>query len=321
MTRRRPALLKTVMLGLAVLLLALTGCATHHNAPAATAVPDERPFRVEGNLRYSPPDWPEALHADLYLPKLPKLPSGDAVRPVVLMVHGGGWQRRSRADMAWIAEDVASHGFAVLNIDYRFAPAYTFPAQLHDLQLARQWLNRNADRYQLDNTRVSGFGFSSGAHLIALLGLVASSGSDLNQPYGGPETRLDAVVAGGLPSDLMAFGSGKLIRQFLGGEQSEIPETYRKASPISHVTANAPPFFLFHGAMDTLVPFTQAERFRAALQEHRVYSELYEMHLRGHVTSFLTAGDAVDRAVAFLARQQEGTPTRSARTAAGSDPG
>jgi acetyl esterase/lipase len=284
-------------------LLVLAGCATHHNGPASAGVPDEVAFRVEKDLRFSPGDWPEALFADLYLP------TGQVSQrryPVVLMVHGGGWQRRSREDMAWIAEEVASHGFAVMNIDYRFAPEYTFPAQLHDLQLARQWLNRHADEYHLNATRVSGFGFSSGAHLIALLALVASSDSDLNQPYGGPETRLNAVVTGGLPSDLMAFGSGKLIRQFLGGEQHEMPETYRKASPISHVTANAPPFFLFHGAMDMLVPFSQAERFRAALEDQKIYSELYEMHLRGHVTSFLTAGDAVDEAIGFLARQREG---------------
>lgn len=282
-------------------LLVLAGCATHHNEVVSTSIPDEVPFRVEKDLRFSPSNWPEALFADLYLP------TGQASNtrhPVVLMVHGGGWQRRSREDMAWIAEDVASHGFAVLNIDYRFAPEHTFPAQLHDLQLARQWLNRNADEYHLDATRMSGFGFSSGAHLIALLALVASSDSDLNQPHGGPETRLNAVVTGGLPSDLMAFGSGKLIRQFLGGEQQDMPETYRRASPISHVTANAPPFFLFHGALDMLVPFSQAERFREALEDQQIYSELYEMHLRGHVTSFLTAGDAVDQAIAFLVRQQ-----------------
>ncbi|WP_375183305.1 alpha/beta hydrolase fold domain-containing protein [Marinobacter sp.] len=320
MIRFPPPAGKAVSLGLLVIVLATTGCATHHNGPSATVVPAERPFRVEPGLRYSPPDWPEALYADLYLPEGL---ADDSARPVVLMVHGGGWRRRSREDMTWIAEDVASHGFAVLNIDYRFAPTHTFPAQLHDLQIARQWLNRNADQYQLDHAQVSGFGFSSGAHLVALLGVVASSDSELNQPYGGPGTTLDAVVAGGLPSDLPAFGSGKLIRQFLGGEQRDMPETYRKASPITHVTDQSPPFFLFHGAMDALVPFSQAQRFHAELQRHGVYSELYEMHLRGHITSFLTAGNAVDEAIGFLSRQQQRerrVVSRSAQTAAGSTP-
>lgn len=303
MPGHRTGLKRGGIFGLIGGLFVLAGCATHHHGTASAGIPGEIPFRVEQDLRFSPSDWPEALFADLYLPERQ---ISQAPLPVVLMVHGGGWQRRSREDMDWIAEEVASHGFAVLNIDYRFAPEHTFPAQLHDLQLARQWLNRHAGEYHLDQNQVNGFGFSSGAHLIALMALVASSDSDLNQPHGGSETRLNAVVTGGLPSDLMAFGSGKLIRQFLGGEQKDMPETYRKASPISHVTTDAPPFFLFHGAMDMLVPFSQTERFREALEDHQVYSELYEMHLRGHVTSFLTAGDAVDEAIGFLARQQEG---------------
>jgi acetyl esterase/lipase len=276
----------------------LAGCASHHHAPVSVPPVLTTEYTVKRDLRFSPAYWPEALYADLYLPD-----TGDDSAPIVLMAHGGGWERRSRDDMTWIAETLASHGFAVMNVDYRFAPEHRFPAQLHDLQIARQWLNRSAADYGLDAGEVSGFGFSSGAHLMALLAVVASSDSDLNKPHGGPETRLNAVVAGGLPSDLTAFGAGKLLRQFLGGDPDEKPGLYRKASPVSHVTPDTPPFFLFHGTIDTLVPFSQAERMAAALARNGVHHELYEMHLRGHITSFLTAGNAVDEALAFLVRQ------------------
>lgn len=278
--------------------LALAGCASHHNAPAETPEFRETSHTVVTDVRFSPEDWPEALFADLYLPNGLSGPA-----PVVLMVHGGGWERRSRADMDWLAEAVASRGFAVMNIDYRFAPEYRFPAQLHDLQVARQWLNRHAEDHDLDSERVSGFGFSSGAHLVALLATVASSDSELNQPWGGPATGLDAVVAGGTPADLTAFGSGKLLRQFLGADPDEQPELYRQASPVTHVNEQTPPFFLFHGDLDMLVPFEQARRLEQALASAGVYHELYEMHLRGHVTSFLSAGSLVDEAMAFLMKQ------------------
>jgi hypothetical protein len=49
-------------------LLLLAGCATHHNAPATTAIPEETPFLIERDLRFSPDHWPEVLFADLYLP-------------------------------------------------------------------------------------------------------------------------------------------------------------------------------------------------------------------------------------------------------------
>jgi acetyl esterase/lipase len=284
----------------------LSGCASHQPAPQTPVSLPETEFSVHPSIRYSPETWPAPLYADLYLPE-----RSDPA-PVVLMVHGGGWERRSRSDMTWVAESLASQGFAVLNVDYRFAPEFRFPAQLHDLQIARHWLNRNAGRYGLDTSRVTGFGFSSGAHLVALLATVANTDSDLNRPHGGPDTALQAAVAGGLPADLPAFGSGRLLRQLLGAELEEQPDRYQRASPVTHVSASTPPFFLFHGTMDMLVPFSQAERFAEALDAQGVYHEIYRMRLRGHVTSFLTAGNAVDQAAQFLARQGAGPQSAQA---------
>ncbi|MCG7200384.1 alpha/beta hydrolase [Marinobacter pelagius] len=276
--------------------LLLPGCASHNNAHQEPVALPDTDFEVRTSVRFSPEDWPEALSADLYLPELP------GPTPAVLLVHGGGWERRSREDMTWIAEELAGHGFAVMNIDYRFAPDYLFPAQLHDLQVAMRWLRQQAVSYRIDPDAISAFGFSSGAHLVSLLAVTSDPGHPLSAPHDGPATRPIAVVAGGLPSDLRRFDSGRLIRQFLGGTEQEKPETYRLASPIAHVSAEAPPFFLFHGNLDMLVPAEQAEDFHKALLEYGVHSELYMMHLRGHITSFLTAGNAVEQAIDFLAR-------------------
>lgn len=286
-------------------LVSLPGCSRYYGAESLTGPePKNTDYDVVEDLVYTPKNWPQALTGDLYLPQQ----SGPS--PVVLMVHGGGWNGRSPADMVWIAEELAGHGFAVFNIAYRFAPEYTFPAQLYDLQVARQWLATNGSRYGLDTQRVSGFGFSSGAHLVALLAVIASSDSDLNQPYGGVNTQLQAVVAGGIPADLARFDSGKLLFQFLGADKQQIPETYRVASPITHITPQTPPFFLFHGGMDSLVPFSQAERFHQALLQKGVDSGLLKLNLRGHITSFVTAGNAVQQGLNFLARQQMPEPSR-----------
>ncbi|MCL1486370.1 MAG: prolyl oligopeptidase family serine peptidase [Marinobacter sp.] len=85
---------------------------------------------------------------------------------------------------------------------------------------------------------------------------------------------------------------------------SKYPETYRIASPITHITPQTPPFFLFHGGMDSLVPFSQAESFHQALLANGVSSGLLKLHLRGHITSFLTGGNAVEQGLRFLTRQQ-----------------
>ncbi len=280
-----------------VALLLLGGCASHLNPPDQTIHFEETDWHMQQQVRYSPEDWPQALFADIYLP--------DDVQsaPAVLLVHGGGWEGRSRDDMDSIAETLASRGFAVMNIDYRFAPVYRFPAQLHDLQQAMHWLHRQSTELNIDTRRIGAFGYSSGAHLVSLLALVASEGGPLDSPYGGPETRPVAVVAGGTPSDLRKFGDGKLVEQFLGGTIETHPEAYTAASPVTHITANAPPFFLYHGAWDSLVPTDHATDFQAALAAEGIPTEMEILRLRGHITTFLFSGGAIDDGIQFLGRQ------------------
>jgi acetyl esterase/lipase len=277
--------------------LLLTACATHINAPDEPHPLPETNWEVERGVIYTPKDWPEVLRADIYRPV------SEGPHPGVLVVHGGSWAGRSREDMDGFAERLAGHGFLVMNIDYRLAPEHRFPAQLHDLQQAMHWLHAEAEELNLDINRVGGFGYSAGAHLVSLLGLVASQpGSELDQAHGGPQTRLSAVVAGGLPSDLRKFGSGRILRDFLGGGLEEMPDRYEAASPVSHITPQAPPFFLFHGSWDALVPVHHSTDFQAALAARGVYAEMVLLEYRGHGLSFFINDAAMDAAVSFLGR-------------------
>ena len=275
--------------------LVLTGCARHYNDPGRDSVLPDNGFRELREQRFSPPNWPQALYADVYIPDGER-----AAWPGVLVVHGGGWEGRGRDDMTGISRRLADRGFVAVNIDYRFAPDFRFPAQVHDLQVALAWMRDEAERLRIDPDRIAGLGYSSGAHLVALAGLVAGTGSSLNEEYG-PEGRgFFGVVAGGIPSDFSLFNDGRLIRQLIGAPRAEAPEAYRAASPIEHAHADAPPFFLFHGALDQLVPFEHAEVLHEALLAHGVHAELYRMRLRGHLGAFVFRGGAVRQAASFL---------------------
>ncbi|MDW7745223.1 alpha/beta hydrolase [Halomonas sp.] len=299
------------------LTLLLTGCATHLDRNGeVTSLNDVEPadYTVEhlAPITYTPPDWPEALEARVLLPDTPE----DRLRPAALLVHGGGWQRRTSDDMDEIAERLAERGYVTVNVAYRFAPTYRFPAQLHDLQQAMAWIHERADAWRIDTHRIVGVGYSSGAHLVSLLGVLGSSGP-LAAPHGGDHARLAAVLGGGLPSDLFKFADGRLVVEFIGGTRAEKPDAYRLASPIYHVDADTPPHFLFHGRWDSLVPVNHATDFHAELLSQGVESELYLQHYRGHFTSFLTRDSAIEAGIAFIDRQlQEEEPsTTLTRTA------
>ncbi|MBZ2189725.1 alpha/beta hydrolase [Alcanivorax sp. JB21] len=257
--------------------------------------------QAQKGLVFSPPEWPQTLRADLHRPE------GDGPHAAVLLVHGGGWAGRSRDDMTGIAEQLAEAGYVALNIDYRFAPDYTFPAQLHDLQIAMAWLHDNAETLAIDTARIGALGYSSGAHLVSLLGLVAGQGDALDAPYGGAMTRPAAVVAGGTPTDLRKFRGGGLVPQFVGATQSEAPQAYVAVSPVSHVHADAPPFLLFHGSLDRTVPLDHATDFVDALAAAGGDVTFYQQPRRGHITSFLLRGGAMEEVLAFFA-QHLGVP-------------
>ena len=290
--------------GLGALALLLNGCsASQHISQGETAVEsnplhDPQPFERLAPVSYTPEAWPQALKASVYLPN----GSTDTRRPAALVVHGGGWRNRTPQDMQSIAEQLAGQGYVAVNIEYRFAPEYRFPTQLHDLQQAMAWIHAHADAWQVDTHRIVGVGFSSGAHLVSLLALAGVEGP-LSEPYGGEQSRLAAVLAGGLPSDLLKFDDGPLVVDFIGGTRAEETRAYRLASPSRHITPQAPPFFLFHGKWDKLVPVDHATDFYQALQDNNIESELYLQRWRGHITSFLLRGSAIEAGIAFLNQQ------------------
>ena len=281
-----------------LLVLWLTACATDRSA-------DERQTNERSAMQtrvFSPPDWPQTLLADVYVPAAP------GPHAAVILLHGGGWARRSRSDMDGIARTLVEAGYVVMNMDYRFAPAYRFPAQLHDVQIAVRWLRDHAADFELNPDRIGLFGYSSGGHLAALQALVAGQEGELTSPYGGADTRVQAVVAGGAPTDLRKFSGGSLVPAFLGGTRAEVPERFMDASPVTHVHPDAPPFFLFHARADRTVPLDHATDFARTLKDAGVPVVLYEQTWRGHITGFLWRGSAMAAATAWLDDTLQGAP-------------
>src|SRR5438105_4020274 len=99
-------------------------------------------------------------------------------------------------------------------------------------------------------------GYSAGAHLVALLG------TDEEEH----ETRINAVVAGGLPSDLSDFPNGPLVLALMGVTRDADAGAWKQASPFSRASPGDTPMFIYHGTWDTTVSVTQARKMNAALE-------------------------------------------------------
>lgn len=252
----------------------------------------ELPYRRSRDRVYTPAGWPCPLHADVYIPE------AEGALPAVLMVHGGGWHGGNRRHTELIAEKVARRGFVVVNATYRLAPAARFPAPLLDLQQALRWMRANAAELRLDPQRIGGWGYSAGAHLTSLLGLLAPGDALYDA-----QARLRAVVAGGVPSDLRKYRGGSLVPGFLGERWSADSKVFHQASPVTYIRPDSPPVFIYHGGADRLVRPDQALDFKAALDAAGVRNELYLMPGAGHVLANLLDGPAVQRGADFLDRE------------------
>lgn len=274
-------------LALAAALLC-AGCSVysgpHDAARPAKSVSTE--FTVRKDVTYTPRDWPQAQAADVYVP------TGPGPFPGVVMVHGGGWDARDRSDMTPASKALARRGYVVANIDYRLVPAFRHPAQLEDVRAAAGWLRDHAAELHLDATRLAGWGYSAGAHLVALAATAHPEGAS---PF-------RAVVAGGCPCDLKRYPVSPIITPFIGRPMADDPQAWADASPIDNVSHDDPPVFLFHGTMDRLVDPREPVAMQEKLQAAGVPVELLQLRGRGHIAAFLFGGEARDRGIGFLDR-------------------
>lgn len=280
---------------LVALALPIAACVRHMGGPSVASAPPKVMVDVElrANLRYAEGDGPQT--ADLYLP------GPGAPLPAIVLIHGGGWVRGSRSEMSGIAEAAARRGYAVLNISYRLAPEHPYPAALEDVRAAVAWLRAQPE---IDGTRIAVWGYSAGAHLAALAGTQAQD----------DPTRVQAVVAGGIPADLVRAAGSDLVQQFMGGPLASMPELYREASPLQQVSADDAPTFLYHGTWDLVVWPGYSEQMKRALDAAGVPAELYLMRGLGHIPAFLFDGGAVRAALDFLDRQMPAAQLAAARS-------
>jgi len=267
----------------------LVGCVSHTGQPEPVRSPrlGAGQFTLHSEVVYTPPQWPAALTADIYEP------DGDGAFPAVVMIHGGSWRSGTRAEMSSMAQKVARCGYVVMNVSYRLAPRWTFPAQLQDVQQAVLFLRAHANQYQVQPERVAAWGYSAGAHLAALLGLTSPGDEHFLEA-----ARVQAVVGGGTPVDLSYYPAFRQTTGFMGMPYRGNEARWAEASPLRLVSSDDPPTFLYHGSFDILVASRNSHNMYAALNRAGVPAELYIV--RGLEHSLMFRLSPVVQGVNFL---------------------
>ncbi|MFN0165303.1 MAG: alpha/beta hydrolase fold domain-containing protein [Bryobacteraceae bacterium] len=218
------------------------------------------------------------LLLDVYRPRNPQ-----GKPPVIVSIHGGGWHGGSKEASPGL--HFTSFGYAVVSLNYRLTGEAVFPAQIHDCKAAVRWVRANADRYGWNATRIGTWGASAGGHLAALLatsGDVRELEGDLG--VGGFSSRVEAAVDFFGPIDVAEWFRYKKspFVHLIGAPIEGNEDRLRAANPETYIGAGDPPVFVAHGAVDTLVPRSESERFYAALRRAGVPATLTIVPEAGH---------------------------------------
>jgi acetyl esterase/lipase len=251
-----------------------TATAVPAEAPTATAVPAERPAvrpadSVSAAVTHRGQRYGAEANArqrfDLHLPE----GCAGGGTPLVVWIRGTDWRGGQQDDcpLLWLVR----HGFAVASIDYRPSDVAQFPAQLDDCRAALATLRQDAEVWGIDPERICIFGRAGGGHLAALVAFATSPPATGTGQPAEPAGDVAAVGAIGAPFHLASLGIAhqrgtSAASRLVGGPLPEFREAARRASPLEHVGAEAPPTLLLHAARDANVPADQSLELDRALK-------------------------------------------------------
>lgn len=223
------------------------------------------------------------IKLDIYRPK--ELPKGKLC-PTVLFVHGGGWIIGNKDHQGKpLANRLAAHGWVVVSTNYRLSPRFTFPDHIIDVKSAIRWIREHGKEYGANPDFIVITGGSAGGHLAALAALTPNEKA-WQPDFEDVDTRVQACVPfyGAFDfTDRNGHWKHSLLvpmieRYIIKKRLRDAFAAFDAASPMSRVNENAPPFFVIHGTMDSLVPVEEARMFvqllRAKSKAPVVYAEI-----------------------------------------------
>ena len=225
---------------------------------------------VQRGLEFARLDDGTVLRLDLFRPR-----TRPRNCPVLVFAHGGGWVIGFKEHQGLpMLYNLAAQGWLCASVDYRLSPRATFPDHLVDVKRALAWVRGPGVEHGADPSFVVVCGNSAGGHLAALAALTPNDPA--YQPgFEGADTSVAGCVGLYGVYDFVdrdrlwphRDGLWLVRRVVLKTTPERDPELYARASPLSQVRADAPPFLLVHGTLDGLAPVAGGRAFAKALRE------------------------------------------------------
>jgi acetyl esterase/lipase len=206
-------------------------------------------------------------------------PTGPSKRTAVVQLHGGGFTRGAKENIAANCRAFAERGYTSLAAQYRLAPDSRWPAQIHDVKAAIRWARANAERLGVEPDRIVLAGYSAGA--TAAMVAAGSEGVAALEGDGG-----NAGVSSAVAACIAYYGTAQRSRPSGGEDALMGPDAtdgdYTQASTISYASSAVPTLF-FHSTGDATVAVESSLSLFKAYREQGVTVEMHIFDGLSHV--------------------------------------
>jgi acetyl esterase/lipase len=216
-----------------------------------------------------------------------RMPDGEGPFPVVIVIHGGCWLAEyDLGYMSAFAEAITQIGAATWSIEYRRVgdEGGGWPGTFQDVADAADYLHEIASEHNLDIDQVAAVGHSAGGHLALWLAGRKWLGGDDPLRGEGPLALNGIVTLAGI-ADLESYsspeGCGAAVAGLVGDDPTEYADRLKRASPINLVPFGIDVAMVV-GALDQIVPMSQANDFAAAASRMGDIVEVLEIPSTGH---------------------------------------
>lgn len=191
-------------------------------------------------------------------------PATPGPHPVLIFIHGGGWNSGRPEDYHFIGRVFARAGYVVVLPGYRLVPEGIYPHMLEDGAMAVAWTAANVARFGGNPQQVALMGHSAGAHTVVMLGLE----QQWLRQQGLPDGYIKGVVGLSGPYDFYPFTTDSARNAF--GQVAD----HRITQPITFARGDAPPMLLLTGDADTTVKPRNSKVLAKALTDRGGRAEL-----------------------------------------------
>lgn len=245
-------------------------------------------------------------------------PRGAGPFPALLDVHGGAWNRGTYLDNQRIDYALAASGLVVAAIEFRQAPAHTYPTQVADVNVGTRWFKAHVHEFNGEARQLGGLGTSSGGHTMMLSAMrphdARYAGLELPEAEGLDATLAYVLAAWPLLDSYARYGFAKAQGNASLMSATEAyfvtEEAMQEGNPQLILergeSVELPPTLIVQGTADNNVPLSVSERFEASYRAAGgfVERELFPDMPHGFARD---EGAESDRAIslmkAFVARQ------------------